>query len=86
MRYVGESYGDAINSFVIPSYTLFDASVSYDLAYARSDLKGWKAQINATNLANKYYTASCLTGLAYCGLGTARTVLGTLKYSWNQGK
>jgi iron complex outermembrane receptor protein len=84
VRYVGESYGDAVNSFVIPSYTLFDASISYDLAYARADLKGWKAQINATNLADKYYTVSCLTGLPYCGLGTSRTILGTLKYSWNQ--
>jgi len=27
--------------------------------------------------------ASCLTGLPYCGLGNARTVLGTLKYAWN---
>lgn len=86
VRYVGESYGDAVNSFVIPSYTLFDASISYDLAYARPDLRGWKAQINATNLANTYYTVSCLTGLPYCGLGTARTILGTLKYSWNEGR
>jgi iron complex outermembrane receptor protein len=82
IRYVGESYGDATNSFVIPSYTLVDASVSYDLAYARPDLKGWKAQVNVTNLTDEYYVASCLTGLAYCGLGTGRTVLGTLKYSW----
>lgn len=86
VRYVGESYGDAINSFVLPSYTLFDASISYDLAYARSDLKGWKAQINATNLTDKYYVASCLTGLAYCGFGTSRTVMGTLKYSWNENR
>lgn len=84
IRYVGESYGDATNSFVIPAYTLFDASVSYDLAYWRPDLKGWKTQINATNLFDTYYTVSCLTGLPYCGLGTSRTVLGTLKYSWNQ--
>lgn len=82
IRYVGESYGDATNSFVIPSYTLLDASISYDLAYARPDLRGWKAQVNVTNLADEYYVASCLTGLAYCGLGTGRTVLGTLKYSW----
>jgi iron complex outermembrane receptor protein len=82
IRYVGESYGDATNSFVIPSYTLVDASMSYDLAYARPDLKGWKAQVNVTNLTDEYYVASCLTGLAYCGLGTGRTVLGTLKYSW----
>jgi iron complex outermembrane receptor protein len=83
VRYVGENYGDFANTIYIPSYTLFDASVSYDLAYARPDLKGWKAQINATNLGNKYYVTSCQSALSYCGLGTARTVLGTLKYSWN---
>lgn len=83
VRYVGESYGDQFNTFVLPDYTLFDASVSYDFAHIRSDLKGWSAQVTAKNLTNKYYVASCLTGLAYCGLGTARTVLGTLKYSWN---
>ncbi len=83
MRYVGNSYGDDLNTFVLPAYTLFDATVSYDLAYWRPDLKGWKAQINATNLFDTYYTVSCLTGLPYCGLGTSRTVLGTLKYAWN---
>jgi iron complex outermembrane receptor protein len=83
VRYVGDSYGDDLNTFVIPADTLFDATVSYDLAYWRPDLKGWTAQINATNLFDKYYTVSCLTGLAYCGLGTSRTVLGTLRYAWN---
>jgi iron complex outermembrane receptor protein len=83
VRYVGESYGDQFNTFVLPDYTLFDASVNYDFAYMRPDLKGWSAQVTAKNLTNRYYVASCLTGLAYCGLGTARTVLGTLKYSWN---
>lgn len=83
VRYVGESYGDSFNTFAIPSYTLVDASLSYDLAYARPDLKGWKAQVNVKNLTDRYYVASCLTGLAYCGLGTGRTVLGSLKYSWN---
>jgi iron complex outermembrane receptor protein len=83
VRYVGETYGDNFNTFVIPSYTLIDASVSYDLAYARPDWKGWKAQVNVTNLTDHFYVASCLTGLAYCGLGNGRTVLGTMKYSWN---
>lgn len=83
VRYVGPTFGDAFNTFVIPGYTLFDAAISYDLAYARPELKGWKAQVNATNLGNHFYVASCLTGLAYCGLGTGRTILGTLKYSWN---
>jgi iron complex outermembrane recepter protein len=83
MRGVGETYGDYFNTFVVPSYTLFDAAVSYDFAYLRPDLKGLKAQVNVTNLFDKYYVASCFTGLPYCGFGNARTVLGTLKYSWN---
>jgi iron complex outermembrane receptor protein len=83
VRYVGETYGDNFNTFVIPSYALLNAAISYDFAYVRPDLKGLKAQVNVTNLTNHFYVASCLTGLPYCGLGNARTVLGTLKYSWN---
>ena len=83
VRYVGETYGDNFNTFVIPSYALLDAAISYDFAYMRPDLKGLKAQVNVTNLTNHFYVASCLTGLPYCGLGNARTVLGTLKYNWN---
>ena len=83
VRYVGETYGDNFNTFVIPSYALLDAAISYDFAYMRPDWKGLKAQVNVTNLTNHFYVASCLTGLPYCGLGNARTVLGTLKYTWN---
>jgi len=82
VRYVGKSYGNLDNSLVIPSYTLVDASVSYDLAYLRPDLKGWSTEITGKNLGDRFYVGSCLTGAAYCGLGTSRTVLGTLRYSW----
>lgn len=82
VRYNGANYGDQANTIRIPSYTLLDASLSYDLAYLRPDYKGWQFQINATNLTNEYYVSSCLTALAYCGLGAGRTILGTLKYSW----
>ncbi|MCP4617304.1 MAG: TonB-dependent siderophore receptor [Bradyrhizobium sp.] len=82
-RYVGENYGDVFNTVFIPGYTLFDAAVSYDFKYVRPDWKGWTAQINATNLTNRYYVSSCLQSYAYCGLGQARTVLGTLRYAWN---
>jgi iron complex outermembrane receptor protein len=83
VRYVGETYGDNFNTFVVPSYTVVDAAVSYDFAYMRPDLKGLKAQLNVTNLFDHFYVASCFTGLPYCGFGNARTVLGTLKYNWN---
>jgi iron complex outermembrane receptor protein len=83
VRHVGAAYVDALNVYRVPAYTVFDATVSYDLAYARPDLRGWKAQVNVINLTDHYYMASCLSSPAYCGPGTGRTVLGTLKYSWN---
>jgi iron complex outermembrane receptor protein len=83
VRYVGENYGDALNTIRIPAYTLFDAAISYDFRYLRPDLKGWSVQVNATNLADRYYVSSCATALAYCSLGASRRVLGTLRYAWN---
>jgi iron complex outermembrane receptor protein len=68
----------------IPSYTLFDAALSYDFAYLRPELKGLKAQINARNLTDEYYVANCFTGIAYCGLGASRSILFTLRYNWQQ--
>lgn len=85
IRYVGENYGDAANTIYIPSHTLIDAAVSYDLAYLSPELKGWQGQINGTNLTDEYYVASCQSGLTYCGLGAGRTVLGTLRYTWDAG-
>ena len=39
VRYVGKNYGDAANTIVIPDYTLFDATVSFDfeVSAARSE-------------------------------------------------
>ncbi len=84
VRYVGENYGDALNTLRIPSYTLFDAAISYDFRYLRPDLKGWSVQVNATNIGDHYYVSSCATGLAYCSLGASRRVLGTLRYAWSE--
>lgn len=75
VRYVGENYGDNANTIYIPDHTLFDASVSYDFAYLDRKLEGWEAQVNATNLEDEYYVASCQAGLPYCGLGNGRMIL-----------
>ena len=83
VRYIGASFGDPMNTLVVPSYGLMDATISYDFAYLRPDLAGLKLQVNATNLFDKYYVSTCFTGLAYCGLGAPRRVLASLKYSWN---
>ena len=83
VRYVGATYGNDSNTLLVPSYTLFDAAISYDFGYLRPDMRGLSAQINARNLTDRYYVQSCFTGLPYCALGSGRTILGTLKYSFN---
>jgi iron complex outermembrane receptor protein len=84
VRYVGDSFADGANLVRIAPYTLYDAALYYDFSYLRPDFKGWKAQLNATNLFDHYYVASCIINDVYCGMGQARTVLLTLKYNWQQ--
>ena len=62
--------------------TLFDAVIRYEFEYLRPDLKGLTAQINATNIGNTYYASNCYTSINICGLGVARTIMGTLSYKW----
>lgn len=81
VRYTGASWGDALNTFKVPSYTLFDAALSYDFGKRNPELNGLSANLNVTNLFDKSYVASCFFTLA-CNMGEGRTVLGTLKYKW----
>ena len=82
VRYIGDSYGDLANTISIPSYTLFDAAVHYDLSNLDRRLRGVTLAVNATNLFDKYYVASCTT-LNSCFLGSGRTVIGSVRYTWN---
>ncbi len=83
VRYVGISYADIMNTIEVSPYTLFDAAVTYDFSYLSRELRGLKFQLNATNLANRYYVTSCFD-LRYCSLGAERTILASLKYQWPQ--
>jgi iron complex outermembrane recepter protein len=81
VRYIGDSYGDAANTILIPSYTLFDATLHYDLSYLDARLRGIKLALNATNLFDKYYVATCQS-LNACFVGSGRTVTGSIRYTW----
>ncbi|GGK04875.1 TonB-dependent siderophore receptor [Pseudomonas matsuisoli] len=78
-RYVGSSWGNDAHDFKVPSYTLFDASVSYDLQ--RVGLKGTTVRVNANNLTDKYYVASCYSANA-CYLGAERNITATVSHSF----
>ncbi|WP_244423948.1 TonB-dependent siderophore receptor [Phyllobacterium sp. YR531] len=75
VRYVGSTYGDDANSFKVPAVTLVDAAVSYNW-------KNVELQINASNLFDKTYVASCFAESFGCFYGEGRRVTGSVKYSW----
>lgn len=71
IRYVGATRGSFVD-VEVPSYTLVDAMASYTAG-------PWKVALNATNLADKYYVASCTYG---CFYGEPRKILATATYRW----
>ncbi|BAP42584.1 TonB-dependent siderophore receptor [Pseudomonas sp. LJDD11] len=79
VRYVGYSWADAENTLKVPAYTLFDASVGYDLG--KVGLKGVDVRLNANNLSNESYVASCAS-LSYCYMGEERNVVATVSYEF----
>lgn len=74
IRYVGSSY-DASNSIRVPSTTLLDAAIHYDTGLH------WLFSLNAQNLFNRQYVASCF-GTTTCTYGDGIEVLGTARYRW----
>lgn len=81
VRYTGSTYGDALNTFEVPSYTLYDAAIRYDLGKLDHSLQGAQASLNVNNLTDKYYVASCFFYQA-CNLGEGRSVIAELSYKW----
>ncbi|MFK3974328.1 TonB-dependent siderophore receptor [Pseudomonas sp. NPDC087358] len=79
LRYVGSSWVDAENTMKVPSYLLWDASVGYDLG--KVGLKGVDVRLNANNLTNESYIASCAS-LDFCYMGEERNVSATLSYQF----
>lgn len=71
-RYVGDSYADNTETNVVPSYTLFDATLSYRI-------EDYKFQVAAKNLADKEYVATCDY---YCFYGDRRNVIASVTYDW----
>ena len=92
IRYIGDTFGNIPNTWKVDSVTLVDAAVSYDFAAWSPAYKGLKLQVNASNLFDEEYLASCgafgggfpstnATNSA-CHYGAGRSVIATLRYRW----
>lgn len=72
LRYVDATAVSGTPSVTVPSFVLVDAMISYRTG-------PWRLALNATNLTDKYYVASCTFG---CFYGEPRKVIGTVTYRW----
>ena len=81
VRYVGTSWADKENTLKVPSHTLVDLGMKMDLGHYNPSLEGATLRINAHNIFDKEYVASCVN-LFYCYYGAERSVMATLSYNW----
>lgn len=79
VRYNGESYGDSANVYLIPSYTMWDAAIRYDVGAIGS--VGTQFALNVSNLTDKRFVTTC-SGVSSCFFGTGRTVTATARFTW----
>jgi iron complex outermembrane receptor protein len=85
VRYTGQTWGDKGNALLdVPSFTLVDAALHYELGNLDPRLKGARLSVNATNLFDRIYVSQC-TVQAFdnaCVYGLRRQVLASLRYRW----
>lgn len=73
VRYVGTSYATTDNGLKVPAATVYDARVGYQW-------RQWQLALNAANLGNKTYLASCSNN--GCEYALKRQYIATLSYKW----
>tara|TARA_Y100000031_G_C8153121_1_gene353322 strand:- start:281 stop:583 length:303 start_codon:yes stop_codon:yes gene_type:complete len=79
-RYVGQMQIDAQNSGEVPSVTLFDASVGYDLASLSPSLDGASVRFSVSNLTDETYY-SCYDS-DNCWFGAERSLELSARYQF----
>lgn len=81
VRFIGNTAVGNANIATLPSFTLFDASLRYDLSKLGDTFKGLGLAVSASNLADTRYVSRC-GSLVSCFYGNGRTVLGSVSYRW----
>lgn len=82
VRYVGDTYGSTSNTenSHVGSYTVYDASVHYDLSRLNPALAGVSVDVTAKNIFDKDYVSTC-DGF-WCYYGDERNVVAAVNYKW----
>jgi len=80
-RYTGRKPGDSSSSFEVPSYTVYDATLRYDLGRLDAGLKGLQASLNVQNLFDREYVSDCNYAFG-CYYGQERVASVQMTYDW----
>lgn len=83
VRYVRSSPGTSTSyrAFEVPSYSVYDGMISYDLERSPLAIQGVRLQANVENIGDKRYVSRC-SGVWECTYGQGRTVTANLTYDW----
>lgn len=81
VRHSSSTFGDAANLSKVPAYTLFDASIRFDVGRWANAFQGISLAVKANNVFDKSYVSSCV-GIDRCYYGGARNVTIDLGYRW----
>jgi len=81
VRFVGNTAATNTGGAVVPSVTLFDAGIRYDLSKLSNRMQGLELAVNASNLFDTRYVSRCSTETS-CFYGNRLNVLGSLNYRW----
>lgn len=79
VRYVNGITSDRLNTHTLPSWTLVDMTIGYNLS--KVGIKGLSAQLNVNNLTDKSYIAAC-NSLSYCYFGAERSIVGSVSWKF----
>ncbi|MGM0783095.1 MAG: TonB-dependent siderophore receptor [Pseudomonadota bacterium] len=79
IRHHADIQANRSNTKSVPDYTLVDATLGYDLGGL--GLEGVSARLNASNLLDKDYVASCLSE-TYCYFGAERSIQASVSYDF----
>ena len=68
----------------MPSYVVYDTTVSYDMGKLDPSLRGLQASVNVQNIFDREYYSSISNSTSYGGdtYGTPRNMMLTAKYSF----
>ncbi|MGE8186036.1 TonB-dependent siderophore receptor [Pseudomonas sp. NPDC086278] len=80
-RYTGRKPGDSSNSFDVPSYVVYDTTLSYDMGKLDPSLRGLQTRLNVQNVFDREYVSDCNYSFG-CYYGQERVAAVEMTYDW----